>query len=106
MININSEVFLFSDRNAQNQENLQATFLHMNTWAKKGDAGAGSNPEHKGFCSTNLRALKKFYFFLFFFSSFNSAGLPAGYEPEGLSSQTLLWYIYNGSASKVCLFQD
>lgn len=75
----------------------------MNTWAKKGDAGAGSSSEHKGFCSTNLRALKKFYFF---FPSFNSAGLPAGYEPEGLSSQTLLRYIYNGSASKVCLFQD
>lgn len=78
----------------------------MNTYTKKGDVGAGSRSEHKGFCSTNLRALKNFYFFLFFFSSFNSAGLPAGYEPEGLSSQTLPRYIYNGSASKVCLFQD
>lgn len=43
--------------------------------------------------------------YFFFFSSFNFAGLPAGYKPEGLSSQTLAWCIYNGSASKVCLFQ-
>lgn len=43
---------------------------------------------------------------IFFFSSFNFAGLPAGYKPEGLSSQNLLQYIYNGSASKVCLFRD
>lgn len=76
----------------------------MNTYAKKGDVGEVSPSEHKGFCSTILWALKKFNFF--FFSSFNFAGLPAGYKPEGLSSQNLLWYIYNGSASKVCLFRD
>lgn len=74
----------------------------MNTKAKKWDVGKVSHSEHKGFCSTILWALKKFNLF---FSSFNFAGLPAGYKPEGLSSQTLAWCIYNGSASKVCLFQ-
>lgn len=74
----------------------------MNTYAKKGDVGEVSPSEHKGFCSTVLRVLKK----LIFFSSFNFASLPAGYKPEGLPSQTLPWYISSDSASKVCLFQD